>query len=111
LLVTFRVTVTVLVTPPPVAVSVSLKAPTLAVDALVRVKVLAPLPGAAMVCGLKLAVTPLGAPDTDTASAALNPPVAREVSVTVAFPPGRSDTVLALAVRVKPGTLTVILAV
>ena len=69
------------------------------------------LPGAAMVCGLKLAVTPLGAPDTDMASAALNPPTACAVRVTVAFPAGCRVTVPALADRVKPGTFTVILAV
>ena len=110
MLVTLRVRATVLVTPPPVAVIVRFEAPTRAAVVRVRVKVLVP-PGAAMVCGLKLAVTPLGAPDTEMASAAVNPATAWAVRVTVAFPAGCSVTVLALAERVKPGTLTVILAV
>jgi hypothetical protein len=34
-----------------------------------------PLPGAAIVAGLKLAVTPEGRPETDSDTEALNPPV------------------------------------
>ena len=111
LLATFKVIVTVFVTPPPAAVTVRFEVPTFAAVPRVSVKVLLPLPGAAMLCGLKLGVTPLGTPDTEIANAAVNPPTACVVRVTVAFPAGCSVTVLALAAKVKLGTFTVILAV
>ena len=107
LLVTLTAMVTVFVIPPPVAVIVRRAAPTDAVEVLVRVKVL--LPGAATVCELRLAVTPLGTPVTDNASVALNPAIGCAVRVTVAFPPGCSVTAVGLAERTKLGTFTVIL--
>ncbi len=43
-----------------------------------------PEPGAGMVCGLKLTVVPVGAPDADRLMAPLKPPLM--VEVTVEFP-------------------------
>ena len=63
------------VTLPPVAVTVMLDVPLIAVLSTVKVSVELPLPGAAMDAGLKLAVTPVGSPDTESETAELNPPL------------------------------------
>jgi len=62
------------VTPPPLAVTVTIEDPVVAVLLAEKVRVELPLPGAAMEVGLKLAVTPDGRPDTESESAELNPP-------------------------------------
>lgn len=49
----------------------------------VKVRVELPLPGAAMEAALKLAVTPVGNPETDSATAELKPPVTVVVIVDV----------------------------
>ena len=59
---TVRVTSWVLVTPPPVAVTVRLNAPAAVEEAVVRINVVVPVPGAAMPAGEKVAVTPFGWP-------------------------------------------------
>ena len=105
------VTVTVRVIPPPAALTVSFDVPTPAPDPRFRVNVLLPFPGAATLCGMKLALTPDGNPDTETPIVELNPPSARAVRVTDAFLLGGSDAVVVLADRVKPGTFTVSAAV
>jgi hypothetical protein len=56
-----------------VAVTVRVETPGAAVEPAASVKTLLPLPGAAMLVGAKLAVTPLGAPLTDRVMAELNP--------------------------------------
>jgi len=56
-----------------VAVTVVLKVPVVAVLLAVKVSVELPLPGAAIDVGLKLAVTPLGSPEIESATDELNP--------------------------------------
>jgi hypothetical protein len=57
------------------------------VDPAVKVKVLEPLPGAAMLVGAKPAVTPLGSPLIEKAMAELNPVPAAAVNLTDADAP------------------------
>jgi hypothetical protein len=76
--------VVVWVTLPPLAVTVMVAVPVVAVLDAVKVSVELPLPGAAKLVGLKLAVTPVGSPDTDNDTAELNPPLT--VVETVALP-------------------------
>ena len=60
--------------PPPVALRVNVAAEVAAAfAAAVRVMVLLPTPGAEMLAGAKLAVTPFGKPLTANVTAALNP--------------------------------------
>jgi hypothetical protein len=61
------------VIPPPVADTVVLKVPVVAVLLAVKVSVELPLPGAAIVAGLKLAVTPVGNPEIERAMDELKP--------------------------------------
>lgn len=95
------------VTEPPLAVTVRLDLPALALVPLVRVRVETPLPGDATDVGLKLAVTPVGNPDTENATADLNPPKAAVVNLTVPFALEVAVTLVAPAASEKPGTLTV----
>jgi len=60
--------------PPPVAVIVAVAEPTVAEELAVRVRVDEPDPGAAIVDGLKLALTPEGSPDAEREIAELNDP-------------------------------------
>lgn len=71
------------------------------------VSVLLPLPGAAMLVGAKLAVTPEGSPLTDSATDELNPFNAAVETVTRAEPPAVTVALVALGVSVKLGTATV----
>ena len=65
------------------------------------VKVLAPLPGAAMLVGVNVALMPLGNPLIDNATAALNPlPAAVEIVIGVDVP-GATLGPVALDERVK----------
>lgn len=79
-----KVKVVVFVTPPPVPVIVMGYVPVLAVRETVRVKCEVPEPGAAIDAGLKLAVTPEGSAEFESAIAELNEPVV--AVVTVAYP-------------------------
>jgi hypothetical protein len=72
--VTVTAIVVVWVTPPPVPVTVTLNVPAVATLLADIVIIELPLPGAAIVVELKLAVTPEGNPETDSDTAALNPP-------------------------------------
>jgi hypothetical protein len=75
------------VTPPPLAVTVTLDVPVIAVLPTVNVNVELPPPGAAIDAGLKLAVTPVGNPDAESDTAELNPPVTDvEIVVLPEFP-------------------------
>ena len=65
---TVRLMGCVFVTPPPTADTVRVTEPEAAVEVDESVKVLLPLPGAAIVPGAKLAVTPVGKPLTDSAT-------------------------------------------
>jgi hypothetical protein len=70
-----RAIVVLLVMPPPVALTVTFTVPVVAVLLAAKVSVELPLPGAAMVLGLKLAVTPAGSPAIDSEMAELKPPL------------------------------------
>lgn len=65
------------------ALTVVLKVPVVAVLLAVNVSVELPLPGAAIDVGLKLAVTPLGSPDMESATDELNP-LETEVEIVLA---------------------------
>ena len=91
---------------PPVAVIVKWELPVTAPGPLIRVRVEVPLPGAAILSELKLAVTPLGSPEAESATAALNPPRAAVVSFSVAFEVELTVALVALGVNEKPGTFT-----
>jgi hypothetical protein len=84
---TFKLTACVLVIPPPAADTVKVETPGAAVEPTDRVMVLCPLPGAAMLAGLKVAVTPDGSPVTDNAMPELNPVPATVVKVMGIDPP------------------------
>ena len=73
------------------------------VEATARVKVDVPEPGAAMDVGLKVAVTPAGAPDAVRAIAALNPPDTAVVTVKTPLFPCATETEAGEAVSVKAG--------
>ena len=100
---TVRDTFTLWVTPPPLAVTVMLEVPTIAVLSAENVKVELPLPGAANELGLKLAVTPVGKPEADSDTAELKPPVSEVEMVEVAEPPWVTDTLDGEALNVKSG--------
>lgn len=89
----------VLVTPPPVAVIVRVEVWAAAVEAAVSLSVLVPAPGEAMLVGVKVAVTPLGSPLMERATAALKPFPRAVVKLTVAEPPGTMVALVVLAVR------------
>jgi len=66
-----------------------------------------PLPGDAMLVGVKPAVTPFGSPVSDKAIADLNPFTGVVVSVIVFDPPAVTLALVALGVSVKLGVKTV----
>ena len=68
---------------------------------------LLPLPGAAMLARENVAVTPVGRPLTDNATAELNPFSVAVVSVTGMEPPPATVALVAPVVRVKLGATTV----
>ena len=84
---TVNTTVAVCVVPLPVAVTVTFEVPIAAVLLAVKVRVELPLPGAAIEVGLKLAVTPAGRPEADSATAELKPPLTVVEIVEVPVPP------------------------
>lgn len=84
-----------------------LELPVVGPDPLARVRVDDPLPGEATVCGLKLAVMPVGNPDTESATDELKPPNAAVVIFKVAWAVELTVTLVALGVSEKPGTFTV----
>lgn len=94
-------------TPPPVAEMVKLEEPVVVEDAAVRVSLLAPLPGEAMLVGAKTAVTPLGKPVTESATAELNPLSTAVERVTEDEPPTATVELEALAVKLRLGWGTV----
>lgn len=101
-----RLSVRSFVVPPPTAPTVSVKAPAGAEASADKVKVLLPVPGAAMLFWLKLAVTPVGTPLTEKYTVELNPVPAVVVSVIGTDPAGARLTLAALDVRVKLGFAT-----
>jgi hypothetical protein len=93
----------VIVTPPPVAVTVTLQEPAAVAEAAASVNVLLPLPGAAMLAGAKLAVTPVGSPLTDNTTADWNPFSAAVDSLIGVEPPAVTVALVVLDVSVKLG--------
>ena len=91
----------VCVIPPPVAVTVTLDVPVVAVPLAVNVRVELPLPGAAIEAALKLAVTPVGNPATDSPTAELNPPLTVVVIVELPDVPCARDRLEGDATTVK----------
>jgi hypothetical protein len=87
-------------------VTVKWEPPLTAPDPLISVRVEDPLPGAATLAELKVAVTPLGSPEAESATAALKPPRAAVVSFNVAFAVELTVALVALGVNEKPGTFT-----
>ena len=81
--------------------------PAAAVAAAERVRTLLPLPGDAMTAGAKVAVTPLGVPVSDSATAELNPLAPLVVSDTGIDPPGIRLTPLAPRATLSVGARTV----
>jgi hypothetical protein len=73
------------------------------VEATARVRVDVPEPGAAMDVALKLAVTPVGAPDAVRAIAELKPPDTAVVMVETPLLPCATETEVGEAVSVKAG--------
>lgn len=102
-----RLNVRSLVVPPPTAPIVSVKTPAGAEASADKVKVLLPVPGAAMLFWLKLAVTPVGTPLTEKYTVELNPVPAVVVRVKRTDPPGARLALAALDARVKLGFATV----
>ena len=80
-------------------------------DTFVNVMTDEPFPGRATICGLKLAVTPAGNPETDKASDESNPPITTEVTFSVPFMVAVTVTLSALGVSENPGTFTVTVCV
>jgi predicted cation transporter len=75
--------------------------PAAAVEPAARVNLLLPLPGAAMLVGVKVAVTPAGTPLMYSATAELNPDAAVVVNVMGVDAPGATVALVALDARVK----------
>ncbi len=101
--VTVRATVAVLVRPPPEAVIVTVAGPVVAVLEAEKVTVLVPAPGAAILAGAKLAVTPDGSPDAERVTAELNPPDGVTVRPTGTVPLRTTLTVEGAAVSARAG--------
>lgn len=76
-------------------------------EATVKVAVEAPEPGAAIEVGLKLTVTPEGAPDAERDTAELNPPETAVVMVEVPLLPGATEMDAGDAESVKAGVCVV----
>lgn len=101
---TVKLMACVRVIPPPAADTVSVEAPGITAEPTESVSVLCPLPGAAMVVGLKVAVTPLGSPMVARDRADLNPAAPVAVTVMDPTPPRATVRLEALSERVKAGT-------
>jgi hypothetical protein len=100
---TVSVTGCVFVTPPPAAVIVRLKEPATVPEAAARVSVLVPLPGDAMLAGVKLVVTPLGSPLADSSICDWNPYSAAVVILMVVDAPADTIALVAAGVSEKLG--------
>ncbi len=95
--------------PPPLAVTVTLLVPVVAVLPAVKVKVELPLPGAAIELGLKLAVTPDGKPDADSEIAELNPPLTVVEIVLLPDEPWTTNRLAGDALRLKLGVAVAVI--
>lgn len=100
---TVKETLAVCVTLPPVAVTVMVEVPVMAVLPTVNVSVELPLPGAARDAGLKLAVTPVGRPEVERETAELKPPLTAVDIVVLPELPWMTERLAGDAVSVKFG--------
>src|SRR5437016_5736426 len=100
---TVRVTGAVWLMPPPLAVTVTLKVPVVAVLLAENVSVELPLPGATIEVGLKLAVTPVGSPETESDTAELKPPAVALETVVLALPPWLTERLPGEVLNTKSG--------
>ena len=100
---TVKETLVVWVTPLPLAVTVMLDVPLIAVLPTVNVSVELPPPGAAMDAGLKLAVTPVGSPDAERDTAELKPPETAVEMVVLPELPWMTERLAGDALSVKFG--------
>lgn len=100
---TVRVIFTECVTPPPVAVIVTVEVPVVADDVADNVRVEDPEPGAEIDVGLKLALTPDGRPDADNDKAELKPPETVVEMVELPEPPWVTETDVGEALMAKFG--------
>ena len=107
--VTVSAIVTVFVTPPPLAVTVTFAVPVVAVLLAEKVSVELPLPGAARLLGLKAAVTPEGSPEADNEIAELKPPLNAVEIVLLPEPPCATDKLVGEALRVKLGVAVAVM--
>jgi hypothetical protein len=107
----FKVRIAECVMPPPVTFTLGAYVPLSALDVTVNVSRLVPYPGAAMLEGEKLALTPAGNSLTEKATAASNPDTGTVVKVTSPEPEGVTFMLCALAARAKFGTSTMRVAV
>jgi len=90
---------------------VTLCVPTVAVEAAVKVSVLAPVAGLVMVAGANVAITPLANPVTESATGELNPNIVAVRSESVFDFPRATVTELAPALNVNPPMLSVTITV
>jgi hypothetical protein len=102
-LVTVSETVVLCVRPPPVPVIVMVYVPAEVVEATLKVAVELPDPGAAIEDGLKLTVTPLGAPDAVSVTTESNPFDTVLVIVDAPLLPAATESEVGEAERLKDG--------
>jgi hypothetical protein len=107
--VTVNAIVAVCVIPPPVAVTVTFVVPVVAVLLAEKVRVELPFPGAAMLPGLKLAVTPAGSPEADNEIAELKPPLTEVEMVLLPEPPWATERLVGEALRLKLGVAVAVM--
>ena len=89
--------------PPPLAFTVIVDVPTVAVLLALKVKVELPEPGAAIDVGLKAAVTPAGNPLAESETDELKPPETVVEIKLVPLPPAATKTLAGDALSVKSG--------
>jgi hypothetical protein len=89
--------------PPPLAFTVIVEVPAVAVLLAVKVRVELPEPGAAMDVGLNAAVTPAGSPLAESDTAELKPPEIVVEIVLVPVPPAATERLVGDALSAKFG--------
>jgi hypothetical protein len=104
---TVKLKVEVLVTPPPLPVTVKAVVPVPVVEATFSVSQLLPLPGEAIDAGENVPVTPRGSPLTDSATADANPFAPATNTGSGSDPPRATITFAAPADTVNVGPITV----